>query len=201
MNNIMKLTPAVYIVAVVAGILLSCKGNTSNGASEDSLWVAPQESNAIIDLGEIARNDTFTVRGRLYHYSFRLAPTDSLPVITNADGARYHDNELQLTIRRDSTVVLRKRFTKKSFASYVPAEAMHNSALVGFSYNLNHADDHSQLRFIATVGDPDETADIYYPVEIRVSPDGTCSFHTVEDFETESPFEGLNEDPGDDKGV
>ena len=201
MKRSMKLTAFVYSVAMAAGTLIACQGNSTNSGTLDSLWVAPQESNAIIDLGEIARNDTFTVQGRLYRYEFRLAPVDSLPIITNADGARYHDNELQLTIRRDSTVVLRKRFTKKSFANYVPADAMRNSALVGFSYNLNHADDHSQLRFIATVGDPDETAGIYYPVELRITPDGTYSLHSVEDFETESLFEGLNEDPDEDQGV
>ena len=181
--------------------LEACKGNSENNQQEDSLWVAPQQTNAILDLGVMERSDTITVRGRLYRYNFRFAPVDSLPIIVNPDGTRYHDNEVLLTISRDSTVVLRRRFTKQSFASMVPAQELHKLALAGFSYNLNHADDHSQLRFIATVGDPDETSGINYPVEIRVTADGTYSLHTVEDFETESLFDDLNLDPSEDMGV
>lgn len=188
-------------MAAIAAMLCACKGKTTNDPNGDSIWVAPQQSNAIIDLGILERNDTITVRGKLYHYSYRFAPVDSLPVITNPDGSRYHDNDVQLTVRRDSTVVLKRHFTKHSFASMVPKGELSKFALVGFSYNLNHADDHSQLRFIATVGDPDETSGIFYPVEIRISPDGSYSLHTVEDFETESPFEGLNVEPTEDMGV
>lgn len=197
----MKLTLTLCMTLLAAATMLSCHNNTNNKQTTDSIWVAPEQSNAILDLGVMERSDTITVRGRLYHYSFRFAPSDSLPIITNADGSRYHDNEVMLTVRRDSTVVLRRRFTKQSFASMVPHGELQNSALVGFSYNLNHADDHSQLRFIATVGDPDETAGIYYPVELRISTDGTFSLHEAEDFETESLFEGLNQEPAEDMGV
>ena len=198
----MKLTPYLYIIAVLTvGMLLSCKGESTNEQNADSIWVAPQESNAILDLGVIEQNQTFTVRGKQYDWSFRFTPVDSLPIVINPDGSRYHDNEVLLTIRRDSTIVLRRRFTKQSFASMVPKKELKNTALVGFCYNLNHTDDHSCLRFIATVGDPDETSGIYYPVEIRIDPDGSYSLHHVEDFETESLFEGMNEDPADDIGV
>ena len=197
----MKLTPILYIAALAMMTLEACKGNSENNQQEDSLWVAPQQTNAILDLGVMERSDTITVRGRLYRYNFRFAPVDSLPIIVNPDGTRYHDNEVLLTISRDSTVVLRRRFTKQSFASMVPAQELHKLAHAGFSYNLNHADDHSQLRFIATVGDPDETSGINYPVEIRVTADGTYSLHTVEDFETESLFDDLNLDPSEDMGV
>lgn len=198
----MKHTPIIYIAALGGMMLLaSCKGKSENGQQDDSLWVAPQQTNAILDLGVMERNDTITVRGKLYHYSYRFAPVDSLPVIVNPDGTRYHDNVVQLTVRRDSTVVLQRRFTKHSFASMVPRDELPDLALAGFSYNLNHLDDHSQLRFIATVGDPDETSGINYPVEIRISSDGTYSLHTVEDFETESLFDDLNLDPTEDMGV
>ena len=196
----MKHIPYIYI-ALLMGALVSCKNMTKDGNENDSIWVTPAVTNEIIDLGVIEQNQIFTVRGKQYNWSFRFAPVDSLPIIVNPDGSRYHDNEVQLTIHRDSTLVLRRRFTKQSFASMVPKDELPNTALVGFCYNLNHTDDHSCLRFIATVGDPDETSGIYYPVEIRIDPDGSYSLHHVEDFETESLFEGMNEDPAEDLGV
>lgn len=196
----MKLTPILYMSAAML-MLLSCGNTTTNDNHEDSLWTSPAVSNEIIDLGTIERSDTFTLRGKVYRYEFRLASVDSLPIIVNSDGTRYYDNDVTLTVRHDSTVVLRRRFTKHSFASHVPADQMRNSALVGFSFDFTHADDHNYLRFIATVGDPDETTGVNYPVEVRVAPDGTYSLEPAEDFETESLFEGINEDPSDNLGV
>lgn len=196
----MKLTHYLYITATML-ILASCNNKPQSDQNSDNSWNPPTDSNEIIDLGVMERNDTITIRGKKINWSFRFAPVDSLPIIVNPDGSRYHDNDVQLTIRRDSTIILRRRFTKQSFASMVPKGDLNNSALVGFCYNLNHTDDHSCLRFIATVGDPDETSGIYYPIEIRIDPDGSYSLHHVEDFETESPFEGMNEDPSDDIGV
>ena len=196
----MKLTPILYMSAAML-MLLSCGNTTTNDNHEDSLWTSPAVSNEIIDLGTIERSDTFTLRGKVYRYEFRLASVDSLPIIVNSDGTRYYDNDVTLTVRHDSTVVLRRRFTKHSFASHVPADQMRNSALVGFSFDFTHADDHNYLRFIASVGDPDETTGVNYPVEVRVAPDGTYSLYPAEDFETESLFEGINEDPSDNLGV
>lgn len=196
----MKLTPILYMSAAML-MLLSCGNTSTNDNHEDSLWPSPVVSNEIIDLGTIERSDTFTLRGKVYRYEFRLASVDSLPIIVNSDGTRYYDNDVTLTVRHDSTVVLRRRFTKHSFASHVPADQMRNSALVGFSFDFTHADDHNYLRFIATVGDPDETTGVNYPVEVRVAPDGTYSLEPAEDFETESLFEGINEDPSDNLGV
>ena len=196
----MKLTPILYMSAAML-MLLSCGNTTTNDNHEDSLWTSPAVSNEIIDLGTIERSYTFTLRGKVYRYEFRLASVDSLPIIVNSDGTRYYDNDVTLTVRHDSTVVLRRRFTKHSFASHVPADQMRNSALVGFSFDFTHADDHNYLRFIATVGDPDETTSVNYPVEVRVAPDGTYSLFPAEDFETESLFEGINEDPSDNLGV
>ncbi len=196
----MKLTPILYMSAAML-MLLSCGNTSTNDNHEDSLWTSPAVSNEIIDLGTIERSDTFTLRGKVYRYEFRLASVDSLPIIVNSDGTRYYDNDVTLTVRHDSTVVLRRRFTKHSFASHVPADQIRNSALVGFSFDFTHADDHNYLRFIATVGDPDETTGVNYPVEVRVAPDGTYSLEPAEDFETESLFEGINEDPSDNLGV
>ncbi len=196
----MKLTTYLYMAA--ATLALTACGNTSNNDNQqDSIWIAPTVSNEIIDMQAIEHTDTFSIRGKKYTYDFRLAPVDSLPVVMNADGSRYHDNDVTLTVRRDSTVVLRRRFTKHSFASQVPARELQNFALVGFSFDFTHADDHSYLRFIATVGDPDEASDIFYPIEVRVAADGTYSLHPAENFETESPYEGMNEDPSDNLGV
>ena len=103
----MKLTPILYMSAAML-MLLSCGNTSTNDNHEDSLWTSPAVSNEIIDLGTIERSDTFTLRGKVYRYEFRLASVDSLPIIVNSDGTRYYDNDVTLTVRHDSTVVLRR---------------------------------------------------------------------------------------------
>ena len=98
----MKLTTYLYMAA--ATLALTACGNTSNNDNQqDSIWIAPTVSNEIIDMQAIEHTDTFSIHGKKYTYDFRLAPVDSLPVVMNADGSRYHDNDVTLTVRRDST--------------------------------------------------------------------------------------------------
>ena len=127
-----------------------------------------------------------------------MAPSDSLPVVINLDGARYKDNIVNLSVTKDQQVILQQSFTKASFKNFVPENDMSNCALVGFSYNLNETADTTQLRFIATVGDPDETAGVNYSTEILVSPAGHITMQMAKDLETEPEYDNLNQDPEED---
>lgn len=163
--------------------------------------MAPVVENQVLSLPANRQSDTFEVQGTTYSYEFHFYPVDSLPLVVNAEGLRYHDNLVDLTVRRGATVVLSHRFSRHSFASMLSAKDMRTSALVGFSYNLTKTDDHSALHFVATVGDPDETAGINFPFDIKVSPDGSYSIEHAQNLETEPLIEGLNQDPSTDGGV
>lgn len=184
-----------FILTIILLTTAACGGNTQNEKTSDSIWKAPVVEDRIYQTNPVNANDTFRIGNNIYQYHFTLAPSDSLPIVTNADGTRYYDNSVLLTIRRDSSIIFNHRFTKNSFAEFIPATSMKTSTLAGFSYNLTKTDDHTQLRFIATVGDPDETAGINFPLEICVKTSGEYTISQAEDIETEPLIEGLNVDP------
>ena len=181
--------------------LLSCHGNSKGNGENDSIWIAPQQSDSILSLDDINASETLLINGEKISYVFRMSPADSLPIVTNLDGTRYKDNIVNLTVSRGNDVILKREFTKYSFKDFVPSNDMSNCALVGFSYNLNETNDSTQLRFIATVGDPDETAGVNYPTEILISPNGNIKMQVAKDIETEPEFDNLNEEPSEDEGV
>lgn len=176
--------------------LPSCSGHRSDSPSQDSAWVKPVEQDTIVALEPLSSRSTLTIGGQRLTYEYRMQPADSLPVITNVDGARYYDNEVLLTVwRNDSVRIFHRRFLKGDFAAQVGSARMERVGLVGFSYNPMKSDDTSALYFLATVGDPDETAGVNFPVEIRITPSGSMSMQRAEDIETEPLHEGLNEEP------
>ena len=81
----------------------------------------------------------------------------------------------------------------------VPADFLKSSTLVGVNYNFTKRDeDRSALYFIVTVGDPDETSDMVYPLELKVATDGSFSIKKAENLETAPISTGLNIDPSED---
>jgi hypothetical protein len=197
----LKLLHSSLFILLSSTILFSCHGKGCGNKESDSTWVAPQQSNAILSLDEINATDSRNVKGSVFTYTIHMAPSDSLPVVINLDGARYKDNIVNLSVTKDQQVILQQSFTKASFKNFVPENDMSNCALVGFSYNLNETADTTQLRFIATVGDPDETAGVNYSTEILVSPAGHITMQMAKDLETEPEYDNLNQDPSEDQGV
>ena len=189
------------LLLLLSATLFSCHGNGSGNKENDSIWVAPQQSNAILSLDEINATESRNIKGSVFTYTIHMAPSDSLPIVVNLDGARYKDNIVKLSVTKDQQVILQRSFTKASFKNFVPENDMSNCALVGFSYNLNETTDSTQLRFIATVGDPDETAGVNYSTEILVSPAGHITMQMAKDLETEPEYDDLNQDPSEDQGV
>jgi len=125
-----------------------------------------------------------------------MESNDTLPIIINADGAKYYDNAVNLIIWRDDSIkILHKVFLKKDFTDYVSNKYLQKSGLVGFSYNPIKGNDSNALYFLATIGDPDESAGVNFPIEIRISTTGAISMQKAEYIETEPLQKGLNEEP------
>ena len=177
---------------------LSCDGTKGgSGTDSDSIWTRPEDVTAdIMQLDSRTFTDTITAYGRLYTYTYHFEPDDSLPTIVNADGQRYRDNRVQLVITApDGSTLLDRTFTKKSFLSTLDGVDPSSSALVGFNYNLNKLEDHSGLYFIATVGDPDPTAELTSSVELTISSSGAISLSRATGLETDPLGPGLFIDP------
>lgn len=153
----------------------------------------------IISLRDYTINDTITIGGKLYHYSCSLEHVDSMPVLINPQGLEYHESRVNISIKNDNSTIFQKTFYKRNFHEQVPAAFLKTSTMVGVNYNVTKRDeDRSAFYFIVTVGDPDETSDMSYPLELKVTPDGSFSFKKAENLETGPLTNGLNIDPSED---
>lgn len=177
-------------------MFISCNNSENKKQDIDSIWVKPQEQETITSLDPISYRNTSMLSGHRYTYEYKMESIDTLPIIINADGAKYYDNAVNLTIWRDDTVkIFHKVFLKKNFTDYVSNQYIQKSGLVGFSYNPIKEKDQTALYFLATIGDPDESAGVNFPIEIRISTEGSISMKKAEDIETEPLQKGLNEEP------
>ena len=129
-----------------------------------------------------------------------IVTNESWYLVRNTQGDEYRDGQVTLLVRQGERTVFSRTFRKEDFSQLVPSKFMDTSALVGFSYNYTKLDDHSALYFIATVGDPDETADIAYPVQVRITPAGTMTMEKATNLDTE-PINPMTIDPSDDGGI
>lgn len=189
----------ITVCTIVAVAIISCKETPTADKEEKPVTTADTDSvTGITTMRGYETTDTVRVNGTLYKYTFKFAPDDSLPVITNSVGQMYHDNAVTLVIKKDSMTIYNHRFTKKSFEGIVPQKFLTISALVGFNYNITKIDRHNKFYFIATVGDPDETAEMSFPMEITITTDGKMNIFKAENIETEPIIPGMTVDPEED---
>ena len=190
----------IFMFTFAAAILLGCNGNKKSQAPQ-RVTETVDSTTGIIDLRELHITDSTKVNEKTYIYQYDFVHNDSLPIVRNPQGDDYHDNQVTLNIRQGNRTVLDRTFTKKDFNALVPADFMNTSALVGFTYDYTKQEDHTALYFIATVGDPDETADMSFPIQVKVTPDGSVSFEKATDLDTEPINPGMTVDPSDDGGI
>lgn len=176
-------------------LLFSCTGGESSGVASDDQWQPPEVVDTILSIDRRLVNDTVRIGGRLLSYAFEIAPDTSLAVVTNADGLRSYDNVAQLTVCCGQETLLRRTFRKEDFAAYVPQGQMSCCTLAGFALDRLRMEESDALRFIATVGDPDDATGINYPVELIISPSGTLHMERAEDLETSPLVPDLNVAP------
>jgi len=155
---------------VFLSIFISCSDKKGKG-SED-IWVAPEPSDTIAYSERISINDTVTIGGKQLTYNLTIEPEDSLPIITSYSGQRFKDNGVDLTIRNDSSQILKRHFTKDSFSDFVSSGTLKEMSLVDFYKNSSKTDTGSNLYFLCKIGDPEDTDENFNFIEIRVSNTG-----------------------------
>ena len=190
-------------LAAITFLATSCVGTNQEKDKEEKtehVFETINKETGERSLRAYEQEDTITIKGTLYNYKFKFTPVDSLQHVINSQGLKYLDNRVDLSISRDSSVVIKKTFLKTTFKSYVPEKIWEGTGLVGFSYNFVRSE-RDAFYFIATIGDPDETADISYPLEIRLTTDGGMTIEKAQNLDTEPLREGLNIDPSEDDGV
>ena len=194
-------TQKILTISLLAIFLVSCKGNQPQQHEERVIENINPET-GVISLRDYTLSDTITIGGKLYDYTYSLEHVDSMPILINPQGLEYTESRVKISIKQDDTTIFDKIFYKSNFQDIVPSDFLKTSTMVGVNYNFTKRDqDHSAFYFIVTIGDPDETSDMVYPLEMKVSPDGTFSLKKAENLETESLNPGLNIDPSADASV
>ena len=190
----------IFILAAFAAMLTACN-NKQKAPVPERVVETEDAVTGIISLRELHRTDSLSVAGQTYTYQYDFVATDSLPVVRNPQGDDYRDNKVTLVVSQGTRTILQRTFTKHDFQELIPEEFMQTSALVGFTYNYTKLDDHSALYFIATVGDPDETADMAFPIQLKITPQGSISMEKATGLDTEPINPGMTIDPDDKGGV
>ena len=197
-NNIPMKTLKTSVAVLLALMTMACDGIQQKHTEQTTTQGGYVEA-SIQSLRDYTLQDTITIGGRLYNYTCALTHDESQPSFINPQGIEYHESLVSITIRRDSTNVFKKTFQKNNFREYVPDTFLKTSTMVGVNYNFNKRDeDRSAFYFIITVGDPDVTSDMVYPLELKVSTDGSYSLKKAENLETGPLSDGLTVDPRED---
>lgn len=186
---------------LAAALMMACH-NEPKPQTDERVVEYVDSATGIISLRDYEISDTIKVNGKVYNYQYSLQHVDSMNVVINQQGLEYKESRVHILVRRDSAIIFDKTYFKSDFKEYVPAAELETYTMVGVNYNFTKRDeDRTALYFVVTVGDPDETSDMAYPMELKVMPDGSHSFSRAKNLDMESLNPGLNVDPGTDDGV
>lgn len=194
-------TPKILTISLLAIFLVSCKGNQPQQPEERVIEDINPET-GVISLRDYTFSDTITIGGKLHDYTYSLEHVDSMPILINPQGLEYTESRVKISIKQGDTTIFDKIFYKSNFQDIVPENFLKTSTMVGVNYNFTKRDeDRSAFYFIVTIGDPDETSDMVFPLELKVATDGTYSLKKAENLETQSLNPGLNIDPSADASL
>lgn len=127
---------------------------------------------------EVMQDETMTgevtwIGGGNYSYSISRTSDESLPKVTNHD-IPYYDNSIQLVVKRaDGSVFFDKSFTKQSFGETLPEQFRKDGVLLGMNFEEVSG---NVLKFVVSIGSPDDSYDEYYHILVTVNNYGSTSY-------------------------
>ena len=188
-------TAAIILLTLTA---IACTGEKAPATPKRIVEEVNSET-GIISLRDYSISDTIAIGGKIFNYTYTLEHVDTLPTLINPQGLEYHESRVSIKVTRGDEQIFNKKFLKNNFREIVPADFLKTSTMIGVNYNFTKRDeDRTALYFIVTVGDPDETSDMAFPLELKIAPDGTYSIKKAENLETAPISTGLNIDPKED---
>lgn len=169
-NSIFYIT---LIAIMAATVLASCKGKKDNGDDIIVEKVVKKPQTAPESMERDERNGSVKwISGAQYTYNIVRRTNDSLAIVEN-HGRKYHGNEIELKVfRTDGSVFFKKTFTKANFAPALPEQFKDNGVLLGMNFEKAEGND---LRFIVSVGSPDDSNEEFYYVIMKLSNYGATS--------------------------
>jgi len=154
-----KIIVAILLVALFA----ACKKKP-----EPDIIIVPKTEKAKpkgpVRMQSSSADREFTWLGRKYHCIINRQPSDSLPMVKDADGQQFVDNRISLKIKRDDgSTFFARSFTKKSFDSYLDANFSRGGILEGLVFD-EVDDDHVKLAASVSLPQSDE----YIPLVVTI---------------------------------
>lgn len=179
-NNMNK--AIIYCLPLLLVGLASCKDKTQSNIiiAHKPVIVATQHKPRAI--GDAVRTSNISWVGGKYTVKVTVKCDTSLPLAT--DGVtRYYDNRVNISIiRSDGSSFFNRTFTKSDFKNYVDARFYDHGALIGIVFEKAEGEN---LKFAASIGNPDCSIDDFASLDIAVSHLGGVSISTSNNEESE----------------
>ena len=157
----------------------SCGGNNPQTTSGYSEYEKPDTTNSVQEMKDYHYSAEVKVGQTRYTYDIVREVNDTLPLVTGDDGERYADNYIRLRVNREGKEIFNKVFTKNHFRSYMEKGFISHAILEGMAFDKA---DGNNLRFATSVSYP--ASDIYIPLSITISPDGSYQITKDEVLDT-----------------
>ena len=151
-------------------LLASCGGNKR---SDDIIVERDQVEEhrpGVVGMTANTQKDSIEwVSSSKYTYIVTRTKDTTLPKVINHD-QEYYDNNVNLTIKRgDGSVFFEKKFVKKDFEKVVPKSFYESGVLLGMNF---YKAEGNYLRFVASIGSPDENNEEFYLIMVTVDNNG-----------------------------
>lgn len=155
--------------------LFSCKQKQENNDIIVEKVVDKPQSGAIATPEKKSSGTVKWVNSADYGYSISISSDSDLPEVMIGE-EKYKDNSVHLVVTRsDGSDFYSGTFTKNSFTGLLPNQVKQHGILIGFSFD--HADE-SKLYFVASIGSPDESSEVFTLVQLILDKMGTTTVAT-----------------------
>jgi len=163
--NQMKKT--IIFAAMTAALLLSSCSKKKQTDDIIATKYIPKKPLPPIAMKVDKQSQTVNWLGKKYVVDIVRTPVDSLPRVSDDTGQEYIDNSIHLAVKRDDgSVFFEKKFTKNAFESFIDKEYFEHSVLLGMVFNGTEG---GEVRFLGSVGSPDDLAEEYVPFNVFIS--------------------------------
>lgn len=180
----MKKNFSLLLIFMLSLSLVSCKKEKK--VDEDIIVekIVEKPQNTPQRMAKDERNGSVKWVGNAnYTYNVTREANDSLAMVEN-HGVKYYDNVIHLAVyRTDGTLFFKKTFSKANFAPVLPKQFKEHGVLLGM--NLEKADGNN-LRFIVSVGSPDDSNEEFYYVTMVLNNFGATSAEKCQGMDVET---------------
>ncbi len=172
----------IYSLALLLVGTTSCKDKPQSNIiiAHKPIVVTTQHKPRVI--GDVVRNSNINWVGGKYTVRVTVKCDTSLPLATDGE-TRYYDNRVNINIiRSDGSSFFNHTFTKSDFKNYVDTNYYKNGALIGIILEKAEGEN---LKFAASIGNPDRSIDDFASIDITVSHLGGISIAKSNNEESE----------------